>query len=492
MASIPQVVRTEESASSIACDALVVGGFSSDGGIELAAEAMAVDEALGGHLSELAATGFKAGIGDVAVVPTLGSLPARVVAVVGLGPRDRATSKEVRNAAGSAARRLADHPDIASLLHAGLPDANGAAGAAIEGFILGGYRYTTFKSDPRPSKVQRILSLGGENAELDHATAVAEATLLARDLTNEPASSLTPTALARRAQEVADVAGSTCRVLHEQELNERGFGGILAVSRGSAEPPCLIEMRYEPADAKGHVAIVGKGITYDTGGYTLKPAPTMENMKTDMAGAATVIGLMSILDRIGIEVAVTAYIPAAENMVSGAAIKPGDVFKHYNGKTTEVNNTDAEGRLVLADAVALASEESPDAIVDIATLTGHIHVALGGRLTGLFSSDDALGEELRRAGDEVGEPMWPMPLFASYRKELESTIADMKNAGNRYGGAISAALYIGEFVGDGIPWAHLDIAGTGRCEADRDEVTKGGTGVGVRTFVRWLEQRSRR
>jgi leucyl aminopeptidase len=397
----------------------------------------------------------------------------------------------LRRAAGSAARRLSDHSVIASALH-GAVRADDAVSASVEGFLLGSYRFITYKSDPRPSKIQRIMLLdspGGRTVE--RGQAMAEATSLARDLTNEPGSGLTPELLAARAREVADVGGLECTVLDEDELQERGFGGILGVSRGSVEPPRLIQLRYAPSGASRRVVLIGKGITFDSGGLSLKDAKNMEMMKTDMAGSAAVIGAMSALPRLDIGVEVWGLVPASENMPGGNALKPGDVITHYGGRTSEVLNTDAEGRLVLADAIAWACEQRPDAIVDVATLTGAMMVALGSKATGFFSNDDSLAAELEAASMRAGERFWRMPLYDEYRPELDSEVADIKNSGPRWGGAIFGALFLKDFLATDISWAHLDIAGPSRAENDYEEIPKGGSGVATRTLITWVEGRGR-
>jgi len=487
----PQIVPSDNAVTEVSCDALVVGAQPKDGGFALSASAREVDEALDGYLAEhLADTGFKAKAGEVAVVPTMRRLNAKSVAIVGLGPPDGLHSSRIRRAAGAASRRLGNgFGDIATTLH--LEGDAGAATAVAEGFLLGSYRYTELKSDPRPSKIQRVALLGAGAAEVDRGTALGEATLLARDLINEPAGSLTPEALARRAQEIADVTDIGCDVLDFKAIEKKGLEGIVAVGKGSDNQPRFIELTYKPDGATGHVALVGKGVTFDSGGLSLKPAASMETMKTDMSGAAAVLAVMSVVKRLGIATAVTAYIPAVENMPSGRAVRPGDVVRHYGGKTSEVVNTDAEGRLILADALVVASEANPDAIVDTATLTGSVQIALGNKIGGLFCNDDDLATELETAAQTAGEPLWRMPLFKEYRKQLESEVADMKNVGTRYGGSIVAALFLKEFVADGIPWAHLDIAGVARAESDDDRGPKGGTGAATATLLAWLEGRSR-
>jgi leucyl aminopeptidase len=418
-------------------------------------------------------------------------LKARTVVVAGLGAKEEAGRNEVMRAAGSAARRLTDRSTIASALHADISDEH-AVGGATEGFLLGSYKFTTYKSDPHPSKIERIAMLGSPADNLiERGIATAEATTLARDLTNEPADTIYPETLAERAREVADVGGLDFEVLDESQLAQRGFGGLIAVGKGSARPPRFIVMRYKPeSKAQQTLAIVGKGITFDSGGLSIKPGGSMETMKTDMAGAAAVIGAMSAVSRLKPQIAVLGLISSAENMVSGQSVKPGDVIKHYGGGTSEVLNTDAEGRLVLADAIAYACEQKVDAIVNIATLTGAIMIALGPKAAGLFSNDDALREEVAAAAERAGERVWPMPLYDDYRSDIDSEIADIKNTSSRWGGAIKAALFLRNFVAKGVPWAHLDIAGPARNDSAYDEVPKGGSGVSTRTLIAWIEGRA--
>ncbi|MFP5351057.1 MAG: leucyl aminopeptidase [Actinomycetota bacterium] len=489
----PQIVPSEDNVTDVACDALVVGAHSRNGSFALSPAAQRIDAALDGYLSEhLEDISFKAKPAELAVVPTMRSSSAKSIVVAGLGPQDGDGTGQIgriRRAAGAAARRLSgSHADIATTLHEG--HGGEAAAAVAEGFLLGSYRYTKFKSDPRPSKIQRIALLGAQADDAERGTAIGEATLTARDLINEPAHSLTPEALARRAQEIADVSGLSCTVLDEGEIEARGLNGVITVGKGAANKPRFIELSYDPGKASGHVALVGKGVTFDSGGLSLKPAASMETMKTDMSGAAAVLGTMSVVAKLGIGTAVKAYIPAVENMPGGNAVRPGDVIKHYGGKTSEVLNTDAEGRLILADALALASEDKPVAIVDAATLTGSIHIALGGKIGGLFCNDDTLAAELQAAADQAGEPLWRMPLFQEYRKQLDSEVADMRNVGTRYGGSIVAALFLKEFVAEGIPWAHLDIAGVARSDNDDDRGPKGGTGAATATLLSWLQSRA--
>ncbi|HVF52407.1 MAG TPA: leucyl aminopeptidase [Actinomycetota bacterium] len=433
--------------------------------------------------AQLVKVGFKAKTGETCLLPAPEGISATGVLIVGLGSRDAADAATVRKAAGASVRRASSFTHAASLLHS-LP-VEGAAEAAAEGTALGGYSFDAYRSKQSDRTLTAVTFVGGDDPSIGRAMAFAGAVKLARDLINEPPSSLTPKALAAAA-EAACPPGSV-KVKQVDELQRDGFGGIVGVGQGSSEPPCLIMISYAPAgEARGRVALVGKGITFDSGGLSLKDAKGMETMKTDMSGAAAVIGVMSALPALELPIAVDAFIPAAENMPSGTAIKPGDVITQYGGRTTEVLNTDAEGRLVLADAIALAAESKPDAIIDVATLTGSIVVALGKKITGLFANDDPLRDALLEAARRAGEPLWAMPIFEEYRKDLESEIADQKNIGTRYGGSIIGALFLSEFVPQGVPWAHLDIAGTARAETDSDESPKGGTGVATRTLLHWL------
>lgn len=486
----PQINASGEAPSSIACDAIVVGAFASDDGPQLSEAARELDAALEGRLAEhLTDTNFKAKESSVVVVATLGRLAAKTIAVAGLGRRDEATEASVMRASGTAAHKLRDHSVVASALHS---DLEGSVAASAEGYALGTYSFTTYKSDARPSKIERILMLGSpDSAAIERAAATAEATALARDLTNEPADILYPETLADRAREIAERAGLDVEIFDEAELEAKGFGGILGVGRGSPRPPRLIKLHYRPPNAKGRVALVGKGITFDSGGLSLKDAKNMETMKTDMAGGAAVLGAMSALGKLKPNLEVVGLVAAAENMPSGNAIKPGDVIRHYGGVTSEVLNTDAEGRLVLGDLIAYACEHDVDAVVDVATLTGAIMVALGSKATGLFSNDDALRGELEEAAQQAGERVWAMPLWAEYRSDLDSEIADIKNSGPRWGGAILAALFLKEHVADGVAWAHLDIAGPARAEGDYNEIKQGGTGVATRTLLKWIQGRAR-
>ena len=486
MSTGPEVITSTN--PELPCDAIVVGAFTQDGAAVLASPIPGLGEAAAEQVKEaMTDAGFKAPLGSVLLLPTFGMAPARAVAIAGLGKRSSATPEQVRKAAAGASRRLADRVEIASVLHSAV---EGSEKAAAEGFMLGSYRFNKYKSDPSQSKIQRVSFIDASEEELRRGSILAEATTLARDLINEPPVSLTPKVLAERAREIADVSGLEFSEIGEQELADRGFGGIIGVARGSAEPPRLICLKYSPGGATQRVAIVGKAVTFDSGGLSLKAMQSMMDMKTDMSGGAAVIGTMSALPRLAPKVEVDAYVPTVENMPGGRSLRPGDVITQYGGRTTEVLNTDAEGRLILGDALALASEHHPEAIVDIATLTGSISIALGNKIAGLFSTNEGLSAELHDAAASCGESFWSMPLADEYAGELDSQIADCKNVGSRYGGAIIAALFLKAFVHGGIPWAHLDIAGVARSDKDYDEISKGGTGAGTRTLIRWVEGRA--
>jgi leucyl aminopeptidase len=323
-----------------------------------------------------------------------------------------------------------------------------------------------------------------DGAAVARAVAGTAAARWARDLVNTPGGDLTPAELARSVRHKLKDSGLGVVVRKRREITEMGLGGLLGVNRGSSNPPRFIEVTYDPpGEAVAKVALVGKGITFDSGGLSIKPGVGMMTMKSDMAGAAAVLATMTALPAVAPPVKVTAYVAATDNMLGGDATRPGDVLKIRNGKTIEVLNTDAEGRLVLADALSVASEAEPDVIVDLATLTGACMVALGPKIAGLFSNDDELTAWLQTSADHTGERLWPLPIPDDYRRMIDSSVADMKNIGGPHGGAITAALLLKEFVGSGIAWAHLDIAGPSFTDKDEAEITKGGTGFGVRLLL---------
>jgi leucyl aminopeptidase len=420
---------------------------------------------------------------------------ARVL-VVGLGKRDELTLERLRAAAGESARALrrAGARRLGSLLHREVPEGANAAQAAqalAEGSLLGLYRFTRYKTSRESGgEVERLSLLESDGTHVSalaeairRGRILAEATNAARDLVNEPSNTLTPAELARRAQTMARAAGVRCRVLGPVELRRLRMGGLLGVSRGSAEPPRLILLEYRGGRrAAPHLGLVGKGVTFDSGGISLKPAENMEAMKGDMAGAAAAISAVCAVARLGLPLRVTAVVPATENLPSGTALKPGDILTAMSGTTIEVINTDAEGRLILADALAYARRQGVSHLVDAATLTGACVVALGTIHTGAFANDGPFLDRVQTAARTAGEKIWPMPMDPEYDELIKSDIAEIKNTGGRKGGAITAAKFLQHFVGD-TPWVHLDIAGTAEADKEKGYQPKGATGVMVRTFV---------
>ena len=434
-------------------------------------------------------TGFAGKADQVHLQPGGGGL----VGLVGAGPAADVSATVIRRAAAAVARACSRHTRVAVRL----PDVDrvddaAARQALAEGLILGGYRYTAFKStadDPDGSpELARVDVVGGTSAAATEAlargAAVAAGVCVARDLVNEPGGSLTAPVLARKASEIADKAGLECKVWTEAEIRQARLGGLLGVNRGSSQPPRFVEMIYEPKTAPtATLAYVGKGITFDAGGLSIKTAQGMMLMKMDMSGAAAIIGAMSVLPALSVPARVKAYLPMTDNMLGGDATRPGDVLTIRNGKTIEVANTDAEGRLILADALSLACEETPDAIIDLATLTGACMVALGPSIAGLMGNNEDFISAVQAAADRAGERVWPLPLPGDYTEQFNSNVADIKNIGGSYGGALTAGLILQHFVDDGIAWAHLDMAGPARAESDDGEITKGGSGFGVRTLI---------
>ncbi|RPI25661.1 MAG: leucyl aminopeptidase [Actinobacteria bacterium] len=415
--------------------------------------------------------------GQLVSVPG-GPLRYREVVLLGLG--DEVDAEVLRQAAGRLGAMAGRYPTVATTLHQ--VEVDGAAEAVVLGFLLGSYRFDAYKSETKASLNERLQLVGAAaEAEIAAAKVVAEAVTLARDLVNEPAVAVPPPVMAERMAAAMPPAVEV-EIIDEVEARERGFGGLLAVSAGSDQPARMVVLRYRPEGAVRRLAFVGKGIVFDSGGLSIKPAAAMEEMKTDMAGAAAVAGAVKAIASLALPVEVVGITPLTENLTGGSAQRPGDVLRAYNGKTIEVLNTDAEGRLVLADGLSLAAEMEPDLIVDVATLTGAAKVALGTGIAALFGNDDGAIAEVEAAAAFAGEKVWRMPLETDYRPGIDSPIADMKNTGEPFGGAIYAALLLKEFVADR-PWAHLDIAGPARAAKADHYITQGATGFGVRTLV---------
>ncbi len=405
-----------------------------------------------------------------------GSTPE--VLLVGLG--DEIDAEGLRRAAGTAARASGRYHTVATALHQ--VDLDDAANAVALGSWLGAYSYDEYKSEPKPQAFAKLVLVGDADlsSQIESAGAIARGVVLARDLVNRPAKDKPPVALAAICQDLSESVDVT--VYDQDQIAEAGFGGLQAVNLGADNPARMVVMRYSPAGAAKTLAFVGKGIVFDSGGLSIKSAAGMETMKTDMAGAAAVMGAVMAIAELGLVVNVIGITPFTENLTGGSAQRPGDVMRAYNGKTIEVLNTDAEGRLVLADGLALAAEQGPDLIVDIATLTGACKVALGPLVAGMIAADDDAADLVATAAEAAGEKVWRLPLEEEYRTLIESDVADMKNTAGRWGGAITAALILSEFVDD-VPWVHLDVAGPARADKTEHYVAEGGSGFGVRTLV---------
>ena len=485
-------------------DAVAVGVFSDD--TEPQGPAAALDEAMAGVIAGLIAAGEITGAADeVTLLHTLGKIEPERVVVVGLGSRTMFTPDRVRRVAAIACRTLRK----AGARRVGLALAGAEFGvnlaqvarAATEGALTGLYEFTKYKSSKngtgangtrdgsaRQRQIESITILGrgrepALRAAVERGQILAEATNFARDLGNEPPNVLTPTELAERARRMAAEVGLECEIFGPDRMRALGMGALLGVAQGSAQEPRFIILRHRggPANEPGP-AFVGKGITFDTGGISIKPAEGMQAMKMDMCGAAAVIGAMQAIARLKPPINVTGIVPTTENMPGGNAYRPGDILRALNGKTIEIVNTDAEGRLILADALSYAVQQGMAPLVDAATLTGAIVVALGKVRAGLFSNDDLLQRTVLAASEIAGEKFWPMPMDAEYDALIKSDVADVKQTGGRAGGAIAAAKVLSNFAGE-TPWAHLDIAGVNDRDKKDAEGDSGATGFGVRTFA---------
>ena len=486
----PTLSLTDASVTTATVDALVVGIVPGEGGPRLAEGSEDVDAAFDGTLTDLLAVlGAHGKADEVIKMPTRGAVGAPLLIAIGLGAiDDRPTAEQVRRASGAAARALSGTSRAVTTL------SRIDLAAAAEGTALGGYAFTAYRSQNGNGPLSRMdLSVPSACAtsarqELARSTAIAEAVATARDLVNTPPNDLYPASFAERAVTLARDAGLRTEVLDEEALRREGYGGILGVGGGSSRPPRLVRLHYvptaAPATPRATVALVGKGITFDTGGISIKPAAKMEEMTMDMAGAAAVIVTTVLAARLELPVEVIATVPMAENMPSGTAYRPGDVLTMYGGTTVEVVNTDAEGRLILADALVRAAQDAPDYLIDTATLTGAQIIALGSRTPGIMGTPE-FRDRVTAISQQVGENGWAMPLPEHLRSELDSKIADIANvASHRWGGMLIAGVFLSEFVADGMPWAHLDIAGPAYNTGGPWGYTgKGGTGVPVRTLA---------
>ena len=455
-----------------------------------------LDRRLRGKLSErIKKSKFTGAEGSSLVYDTAGVLPASHLLLAGLGKTNDVDSDTWRKAGGRAWREASTiGAEEIAFFFAPDKDPEDAAGAVVEGALLASYRFNKYRSNTQSGATVKNLTLfrpglkrsPGLERTVRTAEQIIPGVFLARDLVNEPPSVTTARFLGEQTKLHCSGRGLSVEVWGKKKIEAMQLAGLLAVNRGSLEEPRFIKIHYQPAGkARKKVALIGKGITFDSGGLSLKPAKSMETMKLDMAGGAAVIGTMSRLAHLGPDVEVTGYIPATDNLPGGNAQKPGDVIRYLNGKTIEVLNTDAEGRLILADALALAAKQKPDYMINLATLTGACMVALGSGIAGIFSNDQTLADNVMRCARGAGEKLWQLPLVKEYREALKSSVADMKNVAGPHGGAITAALILQEFV-DNVPWAHLDIAGPAFTEADNPICAKGGTGFGVRTLLRFL------
>ncbi|MEW2506277.1 leucyl aminopeptidase [Amycolatopsis sp. NPDC047767] len=489
--TVPKLALTENTEAALAktrADVVVIGTLQGEDGPVLAAGAAVADAAFDGKLAEVLATlGATGKAEQVVKLPTLGKLTAGVVLAVGLGKATdgAVTAEQVRRAAGAAARTLAGTERAFVTLSA--LDLQ----AAVEGTALGAYTFTEYRSSKGDAPLAKADFVSPEDgtarehkATLKAATAIAESVIITRDLINTPPNDLFPASFADRAKQLAEENGLDFEVLDEKQLKRKGFGGILGVGGGSARPPRLLRVGWKPAKASKRVALVGKGITFDSGGISIKPAAGMDHMTSDMSGAAAVLASVVLAAKLKYPLEVTAHIPLAENLPSGSSYRPGDVLTMYGGKTVEVLNTDAEGRLVLADAMVRAAEENPDYLIETATLTGAQVVALGNRTAGVMGSDE-FRDRVAGIMQATGEGGWAMPLPEELRGDLDSRLADLANVtGHRWGGMLAAGLFLKEFVADGLPWAHIDVAGPAFNTGGPWGYTgKGGTGVPVRTIA---------
>ena len=461
----------------------------------------AVDKALNGQISHLIAEGdFKGKAQETALLYSNGAVPAKRVLVVGLGQEKKFGLEAIRVAAATAARRVRDLrvKSFSTIVHGGgqggisLAD---ATQAIVEGTELALYEYKELKTEPEddPKKVKDMTFVvfdKSKHPEVEAAVEVGRKIVagvhLARDLVNRPANYATPSILAQHAREIAGEFGMACRVLDEAGMAELGMGSLLSVAQGTDEPAKFIILEHNPGnDRLDTLVLIGKGITFDSGGISLKGREGMESMKGDMAGGAVVLGAMRAVAALDLPLHVVGLVPATENLPSGKAYKPGDVVRAMNGKTIEVISTDAEGRMILVDALTYADRYHPKAVVDLATLTGSIVVALGHHAIGLFSNDDDLAARLQAAGQTSFERVWRMPLFEEYGQQLKSHVADFKHTGGRPGGAITAAFFLSKFIGD-FPWVHLDIAGKAWTDEDKPYTPRWATGIGVRLLTQFL------
>ncbi len=449
-------------------------------------------------IQEASQFGFSGKIFSTVYLQPKGAHPAKGVLLVGLGEKKNINSETLRRASAAAIKKLEalHQKEVAYLPPRVLEDLSKESCALSEGALLGSYKFTKYKSskESHPVRVLSLVAPKNEEAQVKKGVRLAqilcESTLFVRDLVNEPPSSLPPSRFAEYVKEVAEAGASSnikLSLYDKEKIEEMGMGSFLGVNRGSAEPPIFVHLHYKPKESTKSIALVGKGITFDSGGLSLKPAESMETMKMDMAGAASILGTFKALAQLKPNIEVHGIMALTENMPGGRAYKPGDVLKAMNGKTIEVLNTDAEGRLILADALSYAVEQNPDLIIDIATLTAAVTIALGSQVAAVMGNNQELISKILSVSEDSGEKFWQLPLVKEYREGLNSPVADIKNISStrKEGGSIVAGLFLQEFVKD-VPWAHLDVAGTAWTDKEFGYYSQGGTGFPTRTLIRYL------
>lgn len=493
-----RVLVKHGSLTNTATEVLVIGGYENE--TTPGKPLQPLDRQVGGQLAVMRKSGeFQGKINQTVLLHSRGAVPAQRILWVGLGNRKSVTLDSVRQAMGTAAKRVRQtgaRAFTSTLLGVDLPglSVSDLSQAMVEGAILGSYRFTEFQTNQADAgKPIDTMSLLVSDSQLDRAKTgsrrgviVAEAASLVRDLCNTPANIMTPRRVVEQARKIAKDRRIKLTVLNRTQIEKLGMGGLLGVSRGSQEPPQFIILQYAGAGKKENpVVLVGKTVTFDSGGISLKPAENMEQMKADMTGGAEVLAAVQAVARLRAPLNVIGILPVTENMPGGRATKPGDILRMLSGKTVEVQNTDAEGRLILADGLAYAARFKPKCIIDIATLTGACMVALGQHAIGMMGNNDRLKAQIKEAGEHSGERVWEMPLWDEYFEQLKSDVADMRNIGGRGGGMITAAIFLSKFVGN-YPWVHLDIASTDWSSSDRPYVGKGPTGIGTRLLIHYL------
>ncbi len=478
-------------------EALVIGVYE---GEELEERVIALDRALAGRIKEILSAGdFKGKPNQLHILYTEGKIGAKRVLLVGLGKRADISLEKVRQVAGRALCHLRDlgittaHFLLLGIGRSGITERLSAQ-AIIEGGLLGLYRFILYKTDNEDKKkeTREIVILLGKGEDLGEAAvgaqvgkAIAEATNFTRDMVNQPSNDMTPTKLAEIAQDLARRHNLSCKVLDKDEIVRTGMGAFYGVSKGSQEPPKFIILEYKKKEQMPPIILVGKSITFDSGGISIKPSEGMERMKYDMAGGAIALGVIKALAEMDLPLNVIALLPATENLPSGSALKPGDILHSLSGKTIEIISTDAEGRLALADALAYAKRYNPSAIIDIATLTRACVIALGNNAIGMMGNDDNLKLRIKEAGEATSEKVWELPLWDEYKEQIKSDVADIKNTGGQPAGVITAGMFLKEFV-EGTHWVHLDIAGLAWNDKEKPYIPKGASGVGVRLLTKFL------